>query len=260
MACPAGPVEPGSDGGFRRSQPLPSPPLCGNDDGAFHEPDGTGLLADFAQRRRMMVDTQVRPSDVTRFPIIDAMLSVPREVYVPQALREAAYVGESLPLGPSRVVLEPRTFGKMLDALDIDPADVILDIGCGLGYSTAVLAHMAEFVVGLEEDEALAAEAQAILSDRGVDNAAVVCGALAEGAAKSGPYDVIMVQGAVETVPQAIADQLKDGGRIGALFAEGALGVARVGHKAAGRISWRDVFNAGAPVLPGFGREAAFSF
>lgn len=207
----------------------------------------------------MMVDTQVRPSDVTKFPIIDAMLSVPREAYVPDAQREAAYVGESLPLGPGRVILEPRTFAKLLDALDIEKGDVILDVGCGLGYSTAVLAHMAEFVVGLEDDSDRVDEAQASLSEQGVDNAAVVCGPLAEGAAKSGPYDVILIEGAVETVPTALTDQLKEGGTIACIFAEGPLGVARVGRKIDGRVNWRFAFNAGAPVLPGFAREHSFS-
>ena len=217
-------------------------------------------MADYATRRRMMVDTQVRPSDVTKFPIISAMLAVPREAFVPASQREAAYVGESLAVAPSRVLLEPRTFAKMLDAANVDPGDVVLDIACGLGYSTAVLARMAEFVVGLEEDETRAEEAQAILSDQGVDNAAVMAGPLTEGSAKSGPYDIIMIEGAIERLPEAIEAQLKEGGRVVALFAEGALGVARVGHKIDGRLSWRDSFNAGAPVLPGFGKEAAFTF
>ena len=206
-----------------------------------------------------MVDTQVRPSDVTKFPIIDAMLTVPREAFVPSALREAAYVGENLDLGGGRTLIDPRTFAKMLDALAIAPQHVVLDLACGLGYSTAVLAHLADFVVGLEDDEARAAEAQANLSELGIDNAAVMTGALVDGAAKSAPYDIIILQGAVEEVPAALLDQLRDGGRIGAIFAEGALGVVRIGYKADGRLSWRDAFNAGAPVLPGFGKIAAFS-
>lgn len=205
-----------------------------------------------------MVDTQVRPSDVTRYPIIEAMLTIPREAYVPQGAREAAYIGESLPLGPRRVILEPRTFAKLLDGLEVGPGEVVLDVGCGLGYSTAVLAWMAEFVVGLEDDESRAEEAQAILSDQGVDNAAVISGPLADGVAKSGPYDVIFVEGGVERIPDALAEQLKEGGRIGAIFAEGALGVARIGLKIGGRLNWRYAFNAGAPVLPGFEKAAAF--
>ena len=205
-----------------------------------------------------MVDTQVRPSDVTKFPIIDAMLTVPREVFVPAAQREAAYVGENLPLGGGRVMLDPRTLAKLLDALDIQPTEVVLDIGCGLGYSTAVLAHLAEFVVALEDDEARATEAQAILSEQGIDNAAVMTGILSDGAAKSGPYDVIVIEGAVEQVPVALLDQLKDGGRIGAIYAEAALGVVRIGHKTDGRMNWRFAFNAGAPVMAGFQKQAAF--
>ena len=205
-----------------------------------------------------MVDTQIRPSDVTKFPIIDAMLAVPRERFVPAAQREAAYVGENLPLGGGRVLLEPRTLAKLLDGLEIGPSDVVLDIGCAYGYSTAVLARMAEFVVAVEDDPDRAREAQSLLSESGVDNAAVMEGPLAEGSAPSGPYSVILVQGGVEQVPAALTDQLKDGGRIGCVFAEGALGVARIGRKTGDRVTWRFAFNAGAPVLPGFETETAF--
>lgn len=216
-------------------------------------------MSEFATRRVMMVDTQVRPSDVTKFPIIDAMLTVPRETFVPDARREAAYVGENLPLAPGRVVLEPRTLAKLLDALDIQPAELVLNIGCGLGYSAAVMARLAETVVAVEEDEALATDAQRILAEEGVDNAVVVTGKLAEGAAKSAPYDVITVEGGVEIVPETILSQLKDGGRIGAVFMDGALGTVRVGYKAGGKITWRSVFNATAPVLPGFHRSRGFT-
>lgn len=216
-------------------------------------------MTDFAARRTMMVDTQVRPSDVTKFPIIEAMLAVPREAFVPADMREAAYMGEHLAITGGRVVLDARTLAKMLDALDIQPDETVLDLGCGLGYSTAVIARMAEAVVAVEEDETLAAEAQRTLSSHGVDNAAVILGKLAEGAPKAGPYDVITVQGAVEAVPPALIAQIKEGGRIGCLFMEGALGVARVGYKIDGQVTWRNVFNAAAPVLPGFAAKRAFT-
>ena len=215
-------------------------------------------MADFSARRVMMVDTQVRPSDVTKFPIISAMLSVPREAYVPRDLREAAYMGENVTLGAGRVVLEARTLAKLLDALDIQPTDLVLDIGCGLGYSTAVIAHLAEAVMAVEEDETHATEAQRTLSAEGVDNAAVVHGPLVAGLAKHGPYDAVLLQGAVETMPQTILDQVKDGGRIGCLFMAGPLGEARIGHKSGGRVTWRAIFNASAPVLPGFQVNAGF--
>ncbi len=215
-------------------------------------------MSEFATRRVMMVDTQVRPSDVTKFPIIDAMLSVPRETFVPEDKREAAYMGENLPLGPGRVVLEARTLAKLLDSLDIQPSELVLDIGCGLGYSAAVIARLGETVVAVEEDETLAAEAQRLLSEEGVDNAVVVTGKLTEGSARNAPYDVITVEGGVETMPEAILAQLKDGGRIGAVFMDGAVGTARIGYKTEGQVTWRQVFNASAPVLPGFAAKRSF--
>ncbi len=215
-------------------------------------------MTDFATRRVMMVDTQVRPSDVTKFPIIAAMLAVPREVFVPPARREAAYVGENLDIAPGRVVLEPRTLAKLLDALDVQPGELVLDLGCGFGYSTAVIARLADAVVGVEEDEAMAAEAQRTLSAEGVDNAAVVVGPLAAGDARHAPFDVITIQGGVESVPDALLAQLKDGGRIGAVFMQGALGTVRIGYKIDGVVSWRQAFNAAAPILPGFSAPREF--
>ncbi len=216
-------------------------------------------MTDYKARRIMMVDTQVRPSDVTKFPIIDAMLSVPRESYVPDRKREAAYIGENLAIDSARVMLEPRTLAKMLESLDVQPSHVALDIGCGLGYSTAVLAQLCDFVVAVEDDEERAQEAQSILSENGVDNAAVMTAPLAEGSAKSGPYDVIMIQGGVEAVPEALLDQLREGGRIACVFLEGSLGVVRIGYKIDGAVNWRFAFNAGAPVLPGFEKPRAFA-
>ncbi|NSX56165.1 protein-L-isoaspartate O-methyltransferase family protein [Parasulfitobacter algicola] len=215
-------------------------------------------MSDFAARRTMMVDTQVRPSDVTKFPIINAMLSVPREEYVPDAQREAAYVGENMHIGNGRMMLEPRTLAKLLDALAIQNDELVLDIGCGLGYSSAVIAHIAEAVVAIEDDEIMADAAQSNLSEQNIDNAAVVFDPLSNGAAKHGPYDVIVVQGGVETVPVPILDQLKEGGRIACIFMQGALGQAKIGYKTDDGISWRFIFNATAPILSGFQNTKAF--
>lgn len=217
-------------------------------------------MSDYTTRRTVMVDTQIRPSDVTKFPIIDAMLSTPREAYVPRQMKEAAYIGENIDLGGNRVMLDPRTLAKMLDVLDIRGDELVLDIGSAYGYSAAVMARMAEAVVAVEEDETMAGEAQGILSEQGADNVIVHDGPLTAGAPEHGPYDVIVIQGAVEHLPAAITDQLKEGGRIACLFMEGTLGVVRIGYKIDGDMNWRFAFNAGAPVLTGFERHAAFSF
>lgn len=216
-------------------------------------------MTDFAARRVMMVDTQVRPSDVTKFPIIAAMLAIPREVFVPEHLREAAYVGDNVPLGAGRVVLDARVFAKLLDALDITPEEKVLDIGCGLGYSAAVMGRIAKSVVALEEDASMADQAQAKLADLGAGNVSVVKGPLAAGAAAQGPYDVAIVQGGVEVVSPDILAQLRDGGRIAAVFMSGPLGIAKIGYKSGKDVTWRFSFNAALPVLPGFAAQREFS-
>lgn len=217
-------------------------------------------MSDFSTRRVTMVDTQVRPSDVTKFPIIAAMLHVPREAFVPEASREAAYAGQNLPLAPGRVVLEPRTLAKMLDALDIQPTDRVLVVGAGLGYGAALVAQMAGSVVAVEESESLARAASAALGglDRGA-RVALTLAPLTQGATEFGPFDVILIEGGVETVPAGLVGQLVEGGRIAAIFMTGALGVARLGLKQEGAVSWRFAFNATAPVLPGFAAERSFA-
>ena len=215
-------------------------------------------MTDFSARRTMMVDTQVRPSDVTKFPIIEAMLSVPREDFVPASQREAAYMGENIELSDNRVILEPRTLAKMLDVLDIGQDELVLDIGAGYGYSSAVIAHMAQAVVALEEDNAMVEDAKEALVAANADNVVIEHGSLVAGAAEHGPYDVIIIQGGVSHLPQAIISQLKEGGRIACLFMEDALGEVRIGYKMDEHISWRRSFNAGAPVLDGFERHIGF--
>ncbi|WP_375687259.1 protein-L-isoaspartate O-methyltransferase [Pseudooceanicola sp. LIPI14-2-Ac024] len=215
-------------------------------------------MADFAARRSTMVDTQVRPSDVTKFPIIDAMLTVPREIFVPSEKREMAYLGENIDLGGGRVLLEPRTLAKMLDVLDIQGDELVMDLGCAQGYSAAVIARMAEAVIAVDEPERLGS-AQDLIGQINADNVVLHEAALTEGAAEHGPYDVIVIEGGVAQLPDALLDQLKDGGRIACLFMEGALGVVRVGYKIDGHVSWRFAFNASAPVLPGFEKQQAFA-
>lgn len=216
-------------------------------------------MTDFAMRRTMMVDTQIRPSDVTKYPIIEALLSVPREMFVPTDKREVAYMGEHIDLGGNRVILDARTLAKMLDALDIQNDELVLDIGVGLGYSAAVIARMAEAVVAVEEEESLAETGQTNLVEAGADNVVMHVGPLTEGAAQHGPYDVIILEGAVAHLPEALTDQLKDGGCMAVLFGgESEQGQVRIGYKIDGRMNWRFAFDAGAPVLPGFEKHTAF--
>ncbi len=207
-----------------------------------------------------MVDCQVRPSDVTLYPVIEAMLNIPREDYVPENLREIAYIGDHLPLGQGRVVLDARVMAKMLDALAIQPNELVLDIGAGMGLSTALVAHLAEAVVAVESDESMAKEAEALLSAHDVFNAMVETGDLALGAPKHGPYDVILIEGGVGEVPAALVEQLKIGGRMAAIMMDGALGRCMIGLKSGRGMDWRWSFDATAPVLPGFEKQSIFAF
>lgn len=217
-------------------------------------------MNDMSYAREMMVDCQIRPSDVTKYNIIDAFLSVPREEFVPSSKRAVAYAGEHIDLGEGRFLLDPRVFAKMLDVVNIQPNELVLDLGAGLGYSTAILARIAQTVVGLEENEALAKAAAVSLSEMAIGKGFVEHGPLAEGLAKHGPYDVVFVQGAIETVPAALADQIKDGGRIVTLYSDGNLGQCRIGFKRGSVLSWANEFDATAPVLDGFAKATEFTF
>ncbi len=214
-------------------------------------------MTDFSARRVTMVDTQVRPSDVTKFPIIAAMLAVPRENYVPQAKREAAYMGGNLELAPGRVMIEARTLAKMLDALDIQPTDKVLDLACGLGYGTAVMAELCKFVVGVETDDGLVRGAKEQLLASGSTNIEIRNEKLTAGGTEQ--FDVIVIEGGVEDIGSAVISQLAEGGRMAAIFMTGPLGTVKIGSKQDGRVSWRFAFNAAAPVLQEFVTKHAFT-
>ena len=216
-------------------------------------------MIDYQERRTMMVDTQVRPNDVTKYNVIAAMLEIPREEFVPDSRRDVAYIGENIELARGRVLLEPRTIAKMIDALDVQPTELVLNVGAGYGYTAAVLGRLAQAVVAIEEDAGMAPEAVRRLAMIGADNVAVVQGPLAAGHPAEAPYDAVLIEGGIEELPPALAAQLAEGGRIIALFREDALGIVRLGTKLDGAITWRYAFNAGAPVLPGFARLREFT-
>ena len=217
-------------------------------------------MTDFAAARQAMVDCQVRPSDVTRYAIIDAMMWAPRERFVPKAQRDVAYAETEIALSDTRTVLAARTFAKMLEAAQIGPDDLVLDLAPGLGYSTAVISRLAAAVVAIEPDEAFAAHAADAMQDLDIDNVIVTHGSPAAGDADHGPYGVIFVNGGVEDVPEDLEAQLKDGGRLVALVQEGAVGQCRVRVKSGHGCSERRIFDASAPVLDGFAKAKDFAF
>lgn len=217
-------------------------------------------MTSFEDARTAMVDCQVRPSDVTRYTVIDAMLTVQRENFVPANYRDVAYAGEHIVISESRVVLDPRVTAKLLDLAAIGPEDLVLHIGCGYGYLSALIAHMADFVVAIDNDEDRVRQASQNLADGEFDNVVVETGELSVGAANHGPYDVVVIEGAIEQLPETIADQVKLGGRIVSIFAENGVGQCRMGQKTKTGITWRRAFDATAPVIPGFEAEKAFEF
>jgi len=218
-------------------------------------------MQDNAAAREMMVDCQVRPSDVTRDGIVDAMLRVPRERFVPSSKRSVAYAGEAVEIAKGRWLLDPRVFAKMIDAAEIEPTDSVLDIGCGLGYSSAILASQCRAVIAVESDEGMAKSAENTLSELGLDNVAVLTGELSAGAPSEQPYEVIIVEGGIAGPPQALFEQLTDGGRLIAIWMDGgSFGRAQVSVKTGETISTRWAFDATAPILPGFAAEPSFAF
>lgn len=208
-----------------------------------------------------MVDSQIRTNRVTDPRIVSAFETVPREAFVGEARRSIAYVDEDLEVAPGRYLMEPMVLARLVQAADPQPHDIALDIGCATGYSTAVLARLAQTVVGLESDRALLDAANRTLNALDVDNAVVVEGPLEAGYQKQGPYDVIVFQGAVCEVPEAVKRQLAEGGRLAAVVIDGGgIGRGMLLQRAGDSFSRRMLFDAATPLLPGFAREAGFVF
>lgn len=216
-------------------------------------------MTDFAAARRMMVDGQVRTADVTDLRLLAAMDDVPRERFVPADKAGLSYLDLDLPAGEGgRCLLKPMVLAKLIQLAEISETDRVLDVGCASGYSSAVLAELAGSVVALEEDRSLALAAERTLAGR--SNVEVVNGALSAGWAAGGPYDAIVMQGATEVVPDALLRQLKDGGRLVCILGAAPQRKAMLYRNSDGDMSGRSMFDAAAPVLPGFQRTPSFVF
>jgi protein-L-isoaspartate(D-aspartate) O-methyltransferase len=214
---------------------------------------------DFESARIAMVDRQIRPADVTHYHIIECMLKVPREKFFPEKLKQIAYSGEHIQIGVGRYSLDPRVIAKILNLINIKENELVLDIGSGYGYAATLLSNFAQAVVMVEEVE-YAKEAERILTEESIDNVIVRSGALSDGAVEHGPYDAIIIEGAVEVIPNSLLNQVKIGGRIAAIFMAEMVGECRVGLRTASGVNWRFAFNASAPVLQGFQKEERFVF
>jgi protein-L-isoaspartate(D-aspartate) O-methyltransferase len=217
-------------------------------------------MPDYSAARANMVENQVRCNGVTDHGVIAAMSTLPRELFVPETVRGIAYMDDDVRVSPGRYLLQPRAFAKLCQFAEVSQADRVLDVGCATGYSSAALAQLAASVVGLEIDPDLAKQATAMLQHLGIANATVVTGALAEGHAKSGPYDLIFLNGAVPERPSKLLDQLAEGGRLVAIIGGQPGGHARVFVKADGVVGGRTVFDANVHSLPGFEIAESFVF
>ena len=217
-------------------------------------------MLDSTAQRANMVATQLRTKDVTDARVRGAMLVVPRERFVPDALKPVAYMERCIALKDSRVILDPRSFAKLLQLATILPDDSVLDLGSGTGYSSAVLSLIAGRVIALEEDPELAGVAEENLRALGMTNVEFVRGPLAGGWPKAAPFDVIVVNGAVEEEPLRLVKQLRSGGRLVTIWRDGEAGHARLYINDEGAIGNRSAFDAQVPVLPGFEKLPSFVF
>jgi protein-L-isoaspartate(D-aspartate) O-methyltransferase len=217
-------------------------------------------MFDTVTARRMMVDGQVRTADVTNPDLIAAMLAVPRELFVTSALAGQAYIDSDLAIGEGRVLLKPMVLAKLIQAAQLDRGDHVLDVGCGTGYSSAVLSRIAGSVVALEDDAALASRARDALSAAGAAAIGVVTGPLNAGWPGGAPYDFILLNGATEIVPETLGRQLRPTGRLACIFGHAPASKAMLYRVVEGQLVGRPIFDAAAPVLPGFVVPPAFVF
>lgn len=214
-----------------------------------------------------LIDGQLTPNDITNEALLDAVRTVPRELFVPEAFKATAYVDEEIPLGEGRVLIEPLLQAKLLQAMETAPHESVLIVGGASGYSAALLARFAARVEMVEENPALAHAAIDALKQCGVANVNVVQNPLTHGAAGAGPYDAILIEGAVHQVPDAIASQLKEGGRVLVCLnkhlrpgASSGLAQAMYYEKRDGKLSARVLFDTSVSLLPGFEQPTRFNF
>jgi protein-L-isoaspartate(D-aspartate) O-methyltransferase len=222
--------------------------------------------ADFSELRTKMVDGQLRTTDVTNAATLAAMGAVPRERFVDARRRNLAYIDEDIEIAPARdgaarrFLMEPSPFAKLVQLAEIRPGDFVLDVGCGTGYSSAVISRLAGSVIALESDSVLAEKATETLAALECDNVVVVQGTLREGYEAEAPYDVIVLGGAVGEIPEKLLAQLREGGRLVAVEGVGNAAVARKYLKNDGVVAGQKAFNAAVKPLPGFEKTPAFEF
>jgi len=225
-------------------------------------------MTDFERQRLTMVETQLRPNEVTETRLLAALRELPRERFVPRKLSALAYMDEGIEVfpaiggAPARFLLAPMVLARLVQLAAVQPQDAVLDVGCATGYSTAVLARLGRSVIGLEPEPELAEAARHILREVGVANVQIVEGDLARGYPEAGPYDVILLNGSVPEPPKTLIAQLVEGGRLAAVLSTGAgsQGKAYLFVKVSGEVSGVPHFDAGARPLPGFAAEPCFSF
>ncbi len=223
-------------------------------------------MIDFASARTKMVESQLRTENVTDYGILAAMSDIPRELFVPGKFAALAYIDEDLQVkaasggAPARYLMEPAPFARLIQEAEVLPTETALVVGGGTGYAAAVLSRLVASVVMVESDPELAGMAGKVLGEIGSRNVSVVTGPIEAGCADKAPYDVILLDGAVEAVPDALFAQLKEGGRLVGIVGYGRAAPAMLYTKADGDIGGRPVFNAHVQPLPGFRKPAEFVF
>ena len=216
-------------------------------------------MTDFASARRAMVESQIRTVKVNHEGLVEALRTIPREIFLPEHLRAIAYIDGDIRIAGDRFLTEPLVLARLLQAGDIGPDDAVLVIGCTTGYGVAVAACLAASVVGLDEDADLVAGAEGNLANLEIYNGVVVCGDMTCGWPEQAPYDVIVIEGKCDDVPATITDQLSIGGRLVTVLDRSGVGRAVMMRRGAGGgISRRVLFDASVPSLEGFRREPEF--